>query len=129
MPRSIWRRSSAGSGIRLTRAAPAEKSFQKAPEGVRSISLHGRFVPATTRIGTFRLSAARYTSNVAPSVNSTSSTTARIGPDRDNSSNSAPKASKIRRPRSEEHTSELQSRRDLVCRLLLEKKKIINHHY
>src|SRR6267378_3977439 len=27
-------------------------------------------------------------------------------------------------PRSEEHTSELQSRRDLVCRLLLEKKKI-----
>src|SRR5438874_10100547 len=27
--------------------------------------------------------------------------------------------------RSEEHTSELQSRRDLVCRLLLEKK---NHH-
>src|SRR5690349_22199891 len=28
-----------------------------------------------------------------------------------------------RRDRSEEHTSELQSRRDLVCRLLLEKKK------
>src|SRR5690349_23687356 len=28
-----------------------------------------------------------------------------------------------RRLRSEEHTSELQSRRDLVCRLLLEKKK------
>src|SRR5690349_24122907 len=29
--------------------------------------------------------------------------------------------------RSEEHTSELQSRRDLVCRLLLEKKKRIKH--
>src|SRR6266513_5685259 len=29
-------------------------------------------------------------------------------------------------PRSEEHTSELQSRFDLVCRLLLEKKKKIN---
>src|SRR3989440_2962741 len=28
-----------------------------------------------------------------------------------------------RNPRSEEHTSELQSRSDLVCRLLLEKKK------
>src|SRR5690349_24190664 len=28
--------------------------------------------------------------------------------------------------RSEEHTSELQSRRDLVCRLLLEKKKETN---
>src|SRR6266496_6699001 len=32
------------------------------------------------------------------------------------------KASHVHR-RSEEHTSELQSRRDLVCRLLLEKKK------
>src|SRR5438874_7147579 len=30
---------------------------------------------------------------------------------------------RLRRKRSEEHTSELQSRRDLVCRLLLEKKK------
>src|SRR2546429_2734083 len=30
----------------------------------------------------------------------------------------------IRRTRSEEHTSELQSRLHLVCRLLLEKKKI-----
>src|SRR5699024_11937840 len=29
----------------------------------------------------------------------------------------------VDRPRSEEHTSELQSRFDLVCRLLLEKKK------
>src|SRR2546428_7401174 len=29
--------------------------------------------------------------------------------------------------RSEEHTSELQSPSDLVCRLLLEKKKKINH--
>src|SRR5690349_22897984 len=31
--------------------------------------------------------------------------------------------------RSEEHTSELQSRRDLVCRLLLEKKKKNSHKY
>src|SRR5437868_10144252 len=30
---------------------------------------------------------------------------------------------RVVRPRSEEHTSELQSRFDLVCRLLLEKKK------
>src|SRR5690606_41657009 len=29
----------------------------------------------------------------------------------------------LTRPRSEEHTSELQSRENLVCRLLLEKKK------
>src|SRR5438067_2945255 len=31
-------------------------------------------------------------------------------------------------PRSEEHTSELQSRFDLVCRLLLEKKKQDTHN-
>src|SRR5690606_41371824 len=30
-------------------------------------------------------------------------------------------------PRSEEHTSELQSRENLVCRLLLEKKKQLSH--
>src|SRR2546428_10115987 len=39
----------------------------------------------------------------------------------------------LRTERSEEHTSELQSRSDLVCRLLLEKKKknqdnIVQHH-
>src|SRR5690349_22143457 len=38
------------------------------------------------------------------------------------------------RVRSEEHTSEFQSRRDLVCRLLLEKKKkiilfILSYHH
>src|SRR2546427_6456660 len=32
-----------------------------------------------------------------------------------------------REPRSEEHTSELQSQSNLVCRLLLEKKKKIEH--
>src|SRR3712207_8368107 len=31
--------------------------------------------------------------------------------------------------RSEEHTSELQSRQYIVCRLLLEKKKTTEHHY
>src|SRR5438874_6737654 len=36
---------------------------------------------------------------------------------------SQPRASGLPSLRSEEHTSELQSRRDLVCRLLLEKKK------
>src|SRR5204862_6683755 len=35
----------------------------------------------------------------------------------------AGKITKVQDLRSEEHTSELQSRRDLVCRLLLEKKK------
>src|SRR3712207_7969288 len=36
-------------------------------------------------------------------------------------------AALARRPRSEEHTSELQSRQYLVCRLLLEKKKTHIH--
>src|SRR5690349_23538057 len=36
-----------------------------------------------------------------------------------------PLAGRLRVARSEEHTSELQSRRDLVCRLLLEKKKLV----
>src|SRR2546427_4010075 len=35
----------------------------------------------------------------------------------------------VRRPRSEEHTSELQSQSNLVCRLLLEKKKKKNSNY
>src|SRR3712207_7020837 len=35
----------------------------------------------------------------------------------------APTTTKVHSPRSEEHTSELQSRQYLVCRLLLEKKK------
>src|SRR2546429_6341683 len=42
------------------------------------------------------------------------------------SENSVSRASSFYRRRSEEHTSELQSRLHLVCRLLLEKKKIIN---
>src|SRR3712207_8910694 len=36
-----------------------------------------------------------------------------------------PRTGPATRPRSEEHTSELQSRQYLVCRLLLEKKKTI----
>src|SRR5947209_14719646 len=34
----------------------------------------------------------------------------------------------VRKKRSEEHTSELQSRQYLVCRLLLEKKKLNDYH-
>src|SRR5690606_40071600 len=42
-------------------------------------------------------------------------------------SRTIPEANSARSPRSEEHTSELQSRENLVCRLLLEKKKKIIH--
>src|SRR5438874_10455291 len=53
----------------------------------------------------------------------------RSGYSRDAAASGRRPAASARRPRgprlsrSEEHTSELQSRRDLVCRLLLEKKK------
>src|SRR5699024_12371206 len=40
-----------------------------------------------------------------------------------------PSCSTRHRRRSEEHTSELQSRFDLVCRLLLEKKKLTHTKY
>src|SRR5438874_7433804 len=47
---------------------------------------------------------------------------------RHSASNTGVRASSTALPgRSEEHTSELQSRRDLVCRLLLEKKKMITY--
>src|SRR2546427_3768546 len=39
---------------------------------------------------------------------------------------SSPTAARLRDTRSEEHTSELQSQSNLVCRLLLEKKKTAN---
>src|SRR3712207_7220315 len=39
------------------------------------------------------------------------------------------RTTRLRRARSEEHTSELQSRQYLVCRLLLEKKKNTNYYH
>src|SRR5438094_7649591 len=42
----------------------------------------------------------------------------------------SPRSSSRAWPRSEEHTSELQSPYDLVCRLLLEKKKhVVSHRF
>src|SRR5438034_7383616 len=61
------------------------------------------------------------------------STRARIAPDFDSRSRYLPpyawiwNRSPVLGPRSEEHTSELQSHSDLVCRLLLEKKKKRNN--
>src|SRR5207249_5452035 len=51
-----------------------------------------------------------------------SSSTTKRGTRTVDSCSAVPRAT-VHRPRSEEHTSELQSRFDLVCRLLLEKKK------
>src|SRR2546430_9063417 len=46
---------------------------------------------------------------------------------RKSSSTSTRNPGSVDRTRSEEHTSELQSQSNLVCRLLLEKKKNTNH--
>src|SRR3712207_7225751 len=46
-----------------------------------------------------------------------------LGPEESMPARHGDRGSTTRTPRSEEHTSELQSRQYLVCRLLLEKKK------
>src|SRR5690349_24259578 len=61
----------------------------------------------------------RSSATTAACTNSASSATARSRI----TARSSPATCRARSHRSEEHTSELQSRRDLVCRLLLEKKK------
>src|SRR2546426_4265126 len=79
-----------------------------------------------------------YTTLFRSATTSTWSTLAAIGCRRGLRSPAARRASTLRRrrtptivarpPRSEEHTSELQSPCNLVCRLLLEKKKKIQRH-
>src|SRR3712207_8111046 len=50
------------------------------------------------------------------------------GPRARDTESRASDSQKVSAPRSEEHTSELQSRQYLVCRLLLEKKKYSPRH-
>src|SRR5690606_42056424 len=56
-------------------------------------------------------------------------TPAHVGPVHSPIHSGSALTSASRPPRSEEHTSELQSRENLVCRLLLEKKKTRTKHY
>src|SRR5258708_16114607 len=66
------------------------------------------------------------TEQAAPAAAARSRAAARAGPPRNRSPappRAAPCFCRERAPRSEEHTSELQSPDHLVCRLLLEKKK------
>src|SRR3712207_7526317 len=89
---------------------------------------------ATTEIYTLSLH------DALPISSTTAAAASRHGADASTSARDAGARDLTRRPvvlvncppfRSEEHTSELQSRQYLVCRLLLEKKKIINqtmHH-
>src|SRR2546422_2789560 len=66
----------------------------------------------------------------APATSRSTSAPTPVTPHSPSRSPSAPRvASSGSSPRSEEHTSELQSRLHLVCRLLLEKKKTENHYF
>src|SRR3712207_8334746 len=82
---------------------------------------------ATTEIYTLSLHDALPICQVAPWVYQRISETFVLDPEmRARLSALNPKASARMADRSEEHTSELQSRQYLVCRLLLEKKKTCN---
>src|SRR5438067_7413433 len=90
-------------------------------------ALHSFFfnTPATTELYTLSLHDALPISRsraATPSKRFTASPP--HGARRSRGATSAPAARWWPWPRSEEHTSELQSRFDLVCRLLLEKKKL-----
>src|SRR5206468_12773040 len=92
-----------------------------APPEIYTLSLHDALPisSATARIRT-RAATSRFPSRVSRSSSATDSASV---------SASSSTEELLKRPppqRSEEHTSELQSRSDLVCRLLLEKKKTTN---
>src|SRR3712207_7979429 len=80
---------------------------------------------ATTEIYTLSLHDAL---PISPAVSATR-TCAPTGSRSSRRSTSSNLSSTKRRSRSEEHTSELQSRQYLVCRLLLEKKKYQLHQH
>src|SRR5690348_17608996 len=99
-----------------------------APTEIYTLSLHDALPICWPTISTWIRKRARSTSAGAPSITNASSTAARSIRSR---------FRKVARPlpavlplgrRSEEHTSELQSPVHLVCRLLLEKKKKIEHN-
>src|SRR5699024_12706732 len=79
--------------------------------------------PATTEIYTLSLHDALPISWAFESLLLAQAVTTLSGTATPASPKAAPNATTSPAPRSEEHTSELQSRFDLVCRLLLEKKK------
>src|SRR2546429_6704697 len=75
----------------------------------------------------FRSSLVRPTRAAAPSSTSGSAWNG-FAAERQNVTSSGSPVRATRPPRSEEHTSELQSRLHLVCRLLLEKKNRVKKH-
>src|SRR5437667_1635846 len=83
---------------------------------IYTLSLHDA-LPICRRSSTCRAAASSARAARTPSTSASRSPTSQTG-------SRSPATS----TRSEEHTSELQSHHDLVCRLLLEKKNTINKH-
>src|SRR5436309_4143827 len=83
--------------------------------GIYTLSLHDA-LPISARSSTRQ---SVWFSTICPRSNGPSPRT------RNRSATTSPKTTCSRCSRSEEHTSELQSRENLVCRLLLEKKNIL----
>src|SRR2546430_11890383 len=73
----------------------------------------------------FRSTAAHWPHPAPPPIRMGARRRPRAVPFRSRSPRRAP--TRTTAPRSEEHTSELQSQSNLVCRLLLEKKKLTSH--
>src|SRR5690606_41178289 len=99
-----------------------------ATAGIYPLSLHDALPISDGSEGTPRVFTATWTSLMPPSSDSVDSMTSVPQPRRSAKrrymrSRSPAKSADSAPPRSEEHTSELQSRENLVCRLLLEKKK------
>src|SRR5690606_40593108 len=107
--------------------APSLSCTATAPTSLYTLSLHD----ALPILG-MRTNRSQDSRTSRPKPLSSPPTTTAMGPVRSASHNvcspamSAP-TTQSPRSRSEEHTSELQSRENLVCRLLLEKKKTHKH--
>src|SRR5699024_11904426 len=80
-------------------------------------------LPISAKILTIPASPASSCRSGASRATSAASTSWKTSPRPPAASPRSPAPSAASRPRSEEHTSELQSRFDLVCRLLLEKQQ------
>src|SRR5699024_11825197 len=102
--------------------------FFQAEDGIRDRNVTGVQTCALPISGSWP-AASRTSCPETPAVSSATGRR-RWRPPRTTSTTNAPLVCAMRSPlcrrRSEEHTSELQSRFDLVCRLLLEKKSISN---
>src|SRR5690606_42085695 len=94
-----------------------------APTEIYSLSLHDALPIYFYLPHMLTISREKAAHQAAGLIHRTSTRDARLSPSRFSLAYATAPNSTRFHPRSEEHTSELQSRENLVCRLLLEKKK------